>query len=171
MEAEKHYLSVQKLIFAKAYSFAKTTGHEVEELISEGNLIYCQALKKHDPKRAKFITLLYLKLDQGLIQYTHKLSKHRTIPEETKRGVEVYTNPTIQRAHHLSHKINSLSAEGKHIVELVLSNPEILFKDKGLKPRQMYSCIKKYIKDILKCPTIKTTQTLAEIKELAYCYN
>ena len=166
---EKLYSSVKNLIFSKAHSFARSTGHEVEELIAQGNLIYCQALKKHDPNKAKFITLLYLQLDQGLIQYTHKLSKHRALTTETKK-TKPYIHPMPERSCHIRNEIKNLSEEGQHITRLILDNPEKLFKKDGLKPRQMYSTIKKYIKNTLQCPTIKTKQTMDEIKELAYCY-
>lgn len=168
MGNEEHYLSVQNLIFAKAHSFARTTGHDTEELIAQGNLIYCQALVRHDPSKAKFITLLYIQLNHGLTRYTKKLSKQIPTSEPIEE-ISIATKPTCEREHAIGNKLCLLSKEAKRVIAEVLQNPTELFNGEPLKPRQMNKAIKTYLKDKLGCSHNKTYKTMREIKALAYC--
>lgn len=47
------------------------TGYELDDLVAEGYLVYCQAIQKFDPERASFMTLFHLMLWQhfnGLVR-------------------------------------------------------------------------------------------------------
>lgn len=165
---EQQYLQVRKLIFAKAHSFARSTGHDVEELIAQGNLIYCQTIIKHDPERAKFISLLYLSLTRGLIDYTRILSKQMPKADMLDESKITPIPATQNRQAILKRNISKLSEEGRKTARLILEDPARLFGNRPLKPRQMYGAVRWHLRIVHKCSWSKTKKTLNELRELAY---
>lgn len=168
MKEDAHYFKVKNLIYSKAHSFARTSGHEIDELIAQGNLIYCQALLRYNPKKAKFITILYLSLDHGLIEYTKKLSRQLPPFEELKESL-IKPLPALQeRSCIFKNNLNSLPKETKEIIEILLNEPNKIYGKCSLKPKQMYSKIKQHIRLVLGYSHNKTRRTLKEMQELAY---
>ena len=169
MMQEQQYQQVKKLIYAKAHSFSRTTGYEVEELIAQGNLIYCQTLTKYNPAKAKFISLLYLSLTRGLIDYTKLLKKQMPTMNTIDMPDKITPTHAIQeRQMVLKNNISKLSKEGKKTVSLILNDPSRLFGNRPLKPRQMYGAIRWHLRIVHQCSWSKTRQTLNELRELTY---
>lgn len=68
------------LIYNRAWSFHKTTGIELEELIAEATLAYLIAKQNYEKdKGASFITYAYKCINSALIEYQRKLKKFEVI--------------------------------------------------------------------------------------------
>lgn len=68
------------LIYNRAWSFHRTTGIELEELIAEATLAYLIAKQNYDKnKGASFITYAYKCINSALIEYQRKLKKFEVI--------------------------------------------------------------------------------------------
>lgn len=172
MQQEQEYKKVQNLIYAKAHSFARTTGYEVDDFIAQGNLIYCQSLLKYDVNRGKFITLLYLSLNLGLISYTQQLSKQ--IPKYTEELKEETVEPLSamqERSYKLMKKISKTTKATKTVVDLILNDPITLFKGEALSKTKKYVAVKRYLHYNLGCSWANTKKSLDELQQLAYCCN
>jgi DNA-directed RNA polymerase specialized sigma24 family protein len=72
MTAETLYQHCGGMVRERAWSFSQTTGLPYRDLLSEGNLVFCQAIQSFDPSRASFGTWLYRRLNQGLAGYSRK---------------------------------------------------------------------------------------------------
>jgi len=68
------------LIYNRAWSFHRTTGIELQDLISQATLIYLEAEKEFDPNKGiSFVTFVHTCLDQALIDYCEKTKKLKII--------------------------------------------------------------------------------------------
>lgn len=169
---QQQYEKVKKLITHKAHSFSRSTGYEVDELISQGNLIYCQTLQKYNPNNnnnAKFITLLYLNLDYGLINYTKVLDNQMPRSYGMEAAETLPVAPLQERSTNIKNKINQLSTEAQVVANVIINSPDVLFKNRALKPRLMYGAVRWYLKNNLSCTWKKTRATLDELRKVAYC--
>ena len=130
----KHY---ERLIYFKAYSFSAATQVPFDELVSQGNLIFCEAQQDFDPSRAKFSTWLYRRLDQGLSNFSKNyfhaswhdwsvaLSKESEYPE-----IVDVRQMTFERME-FNDQLDDLSACAKVIVAILLDNPVKTLQLKG----------------------------------------
>lgn len=66
------YQTYKNLIYRIAWSFHRTTGVDVEDLIGEANLHFVRACESKNNKYAKFSTYLYRFLENELSNYVKK---------------------------------------------------------------------------------------------------
>lgn len=165
MKKKINYEQFRLMILFKAHSFHRTTGHDLGDLISQGNLIYCEAIKSFDPKRAKFSTFLHHKLTKGLYRYTIRQAKHRRPTLPINEGT-ASTPPKQFRQHLFYHNLSSLTNEAQDVIYTILYTPKKLFgRDRN--QRKLHKRIVLYLRRKgLSWP--KTKKILNSIWELAY---
>ena len=66
-----------KLIQKIAWSFHRTTGLPVDDLIGEASLAYAINLQDYDPERAKLSTFMYPRIRSHLINYCKAQVQHK----------------------------------------------------------------------------------------------
>jgi RNA polymerase sigma factor (sigma-70 family) len=83
------YKMNQKLIFKMAWTFSRKTGMEIDELISEFNIVFCEALHAFDSEgSAEFSTYLYACCGKRITNIYRKKKRK-------KRECIVYTDSTL----------------------------------------------------------------------------
>ena len=161
-----HYTQYQKLILSRAHSFARTTGHDLDDLIGQGNLIYCKARRTYNPGHAKFSTFLYSRLTEGLHRYTLRQDRHRHPFLELEEGTAAIAPPQLRR-HLFAHHLAQLSKEAQAVVRVVLNSPLELLGQSGPNRRRMHKGVtQKLRKQGLSWAAIK--KTFVSIQALAY---
>ena len=104
------------LIHKIAWSFHKSTGMDVDDLIQEASLIYLEAIKTYDPSKGKLSTYIWKVTKnhlQSFVTYQNKWND-KTISIE-----EVDIDKPVSRYS----LFDSLTREAKDIVDVVLSAP------------------------------------------------
>ncbi len=142
---QQNYEDYKKLIMQRAWSFHRTTGIDVEDLIAEGNLCFAKAQIKYRPKsKTLFSTYLYACLTKGLIEYTKQQKKHtqNTVYLEEKELQDKYLacNKSLYE-NNFFHLLSSLSKEACYIAEIVFDCPQellTLHKTKKLNIKKLY---------------------------------
>ena len=77
-----------------ASSWAKTTEIEREEWMSQGALIYCEALQQWNPRRGAFSTLLWWCLGTGFADFLRQWRHHGSLlPIEADQPTGTSPNP------------------------------------------------------------------------------
>jgi hypothetical protein len=66
-----------RMIRKSAWIHAKRYGMEYEDMEAQGFLIYCMAVKEHNPAKASFSTFLYRNLAGRLTDYCLQLARRR----------------------------------------------------------------------------------------------
>lgn len=161
-----HYTRYQLLIMSRAHSFANTTGHDLDDLISQGNLIYCEALRAYDPTRSQFSTFLYDRLTKGLHRYTLRQARHRQPFLELEENTAIVA-PQQFRRHLFAHHLSQLSAEAQAVVHVILNSPlELLGRSEPNRRRLRKRVTQRLRKQGLTWTAVKKTQ--ASIFSLAY---
>lgn len=171
-EPNIHYEKYQLLIIERARSFTDTTGHDFEDLISQGNLIYCQARLYFNPDRTKckFSVWLYHRLNDGLYSYT-KRQRRKNAPVTFAQEIEEYhlvAEATADRSMRLQMRLAELSAEAREVAHIILEGPaEALHLALGTGPRKIKAGIKKRLLD-RGVPLPKYYKIMTELHQLAY---
>lgn len=162
------YESHVKLISSKAYYYHSSFGVPVEELRSEANMIFVTTLKLYDETKSKFTTFLYIRLDQGLLQF---IQKWRTQLPVYYEGVEVLENST---QHCCSadwktsfwDKIKSLSEEAEAVVICITDGPEEIYNAIQTRPPKMVrGAVVKYLRNEKQWSWPKIWRVFREIKQ------
>lgn len=162
-DADRHYEQHCGMIREQAWSFAKRTGCEFDELFAQGNLIYCQALRTFDSSRnIKFSTWLYIQLRGRLGDYVKEIRDPRTVPIGPEN--EPAIPATQARAHALSASLSRLSSEAQEVARLLLSSPLELFGPEATRPKRML--IRKFLRD--RNMSCKASTIMRELRAVAY---
>lgn len=166
-----YYEKYQLLIIERACSFNRSTGYDVEDLISQGNLIYCQVKNTHQNKRGvKFSTFLYTCLNNGLRNYIKKNNKYIKTTELTEKLMTKsgLLNKKSEARCNFLHVLTSLSNEAKHVIEIIIKSPMELLQLNGTeKPKAIRGKLYKHLRSKgWKWTTI--WKTFNEIKSLTY---
>lgn len=93
-----------------------------EELRAEGCLLLCSKLPKWDPSKGALSTFLYHQISGGLKDYVKKWNRITTfdISVETEYSALFSFSPTSpEKTFQFKEAVNTLSEEGKTIVDLV----------------------------------------------------
>lgn len=117
------YEDYKLLIFKRAHHWHNITGTDVEELTSEGNRAFAEALITFDPKRANFCTHLEWKI-KHYVGYFAKYQNARSSPisicvMDTAIFSKGSTNNTAREIEFNS-EIQNLSPNAKFVVDLIL---------------------------------------------------
>ena len=148
MDMGTEYENYKLLIYKKAHSFNITTGVPFDDLVAEGNLIFCEACKDYQNERAAFSTYLWKRLDKGLYNYTKSINKHVGIVE-----MSVDENPTTVPCKKFESFTDflllkeSLSDKAFQIVSAVTDNPHMIFDlDNFGKPKKARGSIFRHLR-------------------------
>lgn len=127
-----NYKQYEKMImkFARQVERKYQGRIEFEELLSQGNLVYMEAIERFDPtKGASFSTHLFSRL-RTLYDYAEFFFKaHEPIAEETPETTDSYAHIPISRyftqavdSLYLECEIEKLSQEGKFLIREILND-------------------------------------------------
>lgn len=127
---QQNYENYKKLIMQRAWSFHRTTGLDLKDLIAEGNLCFCRAQRGYRPKSGtQFSTYLYACLNKGLIDFAKQQNKHTkdTVYLEDKELQDKYLacNKTMHE-NNFFHLLSSLSKEAYYVTEIIFDSPKEL---------------------------------------------
>lgn len=122
METPK-YEDYEGLIRKYAASFSRTTGLPLEELMAEGRLYFAKALKKWNPERGKFSTVLVWYLRTELINWAQV---------EGRRTFEVLSDPTTMESVGIDYTVRTvllndalkrLSDDAQSVARIIFTTP------------------------------------------------
>lgn len=118
------YEDYEGLVLKHAMSFAATTGLPVEELAAEGRVYFTKALKKWDPSRGKFSTVLVWYLKTEMINWAQKAGKQRAeVATEPEWFEGVCAEDMAVRRVLFRDALSHLSEDGKMVARVVFSLP------------------------------------------------
>ena len=165
-QINKLYEEHKKIIYKKARSFHKTTGHGLEDLVSEGNVLFMRAIQTYDKrKKIKFSTWLWKILTNGLITYTTKTDIPNQDPELELLDCREQWNPSACLI--FKEKIENLSEEAKEVVGILLSCPGELLELSGIEaPKIVRGKLKRYLKEESNWTWEKIYNSFREIREV-----
>lgn len=162
------YESHVKLISSKAYYYHSSFGVPIEELRSEANMIFVTTLKLYDETKSKFTTFLYIRLDQGLLQF---IQKWRTQLPVYYEGMEMLENSTqhcclADWKTSFWDKVRGLSEEAEAVVICITDGPEEIYKIIQTRPPKMVrGAVVKYLRNEKQWSWPKIWRVFREIKQ------
>jgi DNA-directed RNA polymerase specialized sigma subunit len=112
------FKNYQNLVYKIAWGFHQTTGIELDELIQEASLAFCEGLKHYDSSRGKVTTFMWLWITDYLKNYVKKQNKHHfplLFIEDLKYDEAVSKDLIFE----------SLSREAGQIADIVLNTPKM----------------------------------------------
>lgn len=120
-----------KLIYRIAWSFHKTTGKDLDDLIGEASLAYCEALRTFDPTTSKLTTWTWTHMKSRLINYCKKdrstlpFCKFKTDDVNRFENIEdpmgIIIKDTMTDLEQLTY---TWSEDSKFIVSLIFKTPD-----------------------------------------------
>ena len=124
---DKLYQDNQAMIKDMAWKVSKSTGLDIEDLESEGNLIFAKCLQNWNGKKsngAKFSTYLYKTLTMDLYRYARKQAKeNHTIDFEDLNTVSELERDAIAKV-----TLENLSRDARICIDLALNPPVEMMK-------------------------------------------
>lgn len=163
MNMGTEYQNYEKLIYKKAHSFNATTGVPFDDLVAEGNLIFCEACMAYQNGRAAFSTYLWKRLDKGLYNFTMKYNRHtgaQFIPTDMERenGCNPHNGINTQSTNLACNKFESytdflllkesLSDKGYMLVSAITDDPhKVLGLGDFGKPKNARGSIFRHLKN------------------------
>lgn len=114
---EKHINQINKL----AWSFAKTTGQDFDDLKSVGTLAMIKAIKSFDDQKGtQLSTLVHISATNAMASYCKKQTKTPVVDEP----MEVKSKYVCQtRRHEFLDTLASLGNEAKQICKIIFASP------------------------------------------------
>lgn len=117
-----------KLVHKIAWSFHRTTGLPVEDLISEASLAYVEGVSKFDPEKATITTYMYPRIRCHLIDYckSQGLQRHEPLPDDLNTGMPCPDTSTASQENRTAFKqaIQGSSEEVKYLAWMIFKSPE-----------------------------------------------
>lgn len=120
------------MVYKIAWSIHHTTGYDVQELISEATLGYCEALNNFDPARetSKFTTFAYRVIVNKVLDFLRKEKRHSKNNkvsiteeiEETLLSIDVYAMDSDE----FMLKIQSWNTDLQFIVRILFAQKQVL---------------------------------------------
>lgn len=130
-EMESYYYSHQKLIASVAWKMSAAYPVEIDELISQGNLIFMETLHRYQKDRAKFSTFLTQNLYQHLTEFCQQETNWAVASDSSDIEMEClsYDSPgpeelTISKQNFDS-RVARLNPDSQMIMEHIFS-PDML---------------------------------------------
>jgi len=116
------------LIYKVASSFHRTTGLDYDDLIAQGNLLFCKARQAYQPNRnVKFSTFLYRYLINGLNLYVKEQRKHyknrRYKEDSDKHPWTQLPYAKLEKTITLRYNLSLLSKEAQVVVSAIINSP------------------------------------------------
>ncbi len=140
------------MIQSRAWYWHKKTGTDIQDLIAAGNLAFAIAIKKYNPNKGAFSTLLWYKLNNHIGDYAKWQGARRSAgksPINAKIYAEYCTvnTPTPENSFRFKTLIESLSEEAKEIIKIIFNCPDELLD--LVKKKEKVKITKKAIKAYL----------------------
>jgi hypothetical protein len=161
-----HFLQYQNLIRQKAWARVRSNpALDFQELCSEGNLAYCEALQTHDPARGQFSTHLTWRLKHRLGRANSRAidqDNHTTALDE---AFQVPDPSCSLEAGSFRAGVEGLGAEAREVVDLILGSAGELADFTASSVKATRGHIRDYLKS-LKWPGRKIDEVIGEIKNM-----
>lgn len=156
--ATRRYLQVEKMIYATAWKFKRKFGGDIDEIISEANLIYAQyapLFRRRYTKKGHLITFaqyihyfLWKRLEYPLLR---KKVRHNRIAKQHELSDEPLAPTTGDFDPH--EWMKALSDEAKFVVNAVLEIPidlrVCLVRRDSKSPAYSFRCaLREYLRDL-----------------------
>jgi len=142
---EKLYEAHKNMIYSRALSFNRTSGHMVEDLVSVGNMKFMEAVESFDEAgKTEFGSWLYTVLTNGLSYYCKRIDVPDLDPDLEVIDHRSEWNPVSRLI--WKETLQDLSEEAKEIVCILLSGPgELLDITGGEAPRMIRGKLKRHL--------------------------
>lgn len=142
---EIKYEDYKNLIYKIAWTYHRKTGVDFEELVSEGNIAFCNAKKNFNPnKNIKFCTYLYCCLKNQMKDFVDKQNNHCDFNE-----IKFYLED--KNSQFQIKLFENLSDSSKIIVKTIINPPEEIIKwaqnDKWPKKRDGKKHLSRYFRE------------------------
>src|SRR3972149_1261828 len=162
------YESHEKLILQKVFSFYRSFGVPVDELKSEANVIFMETLQIYDESKSKFITFLFIRLDQGLLQFIQRwrsqLPSYYEGTEEIEKSLQCSYKMNWREA--LWDKVKGLSKEAEVVVLCITDGPEEIYHIIQTRPpRMVRGAVVRYLRNEKGWSWPRIWSVFREIKE------
>lgn len=116
------YEDVKLLIFGAVWKFCGGYGGNVDDLISQANLIFIDAFDSYDPsKGAKFTTWLTWKIKKGLLDYMRKERVYVTDIHISNEFIEEY--PALDRSFSVMELLDEMGQDAYIVLQLFFETP------------------------------------------------
>ena len=119
---EKLFKQYEKLIWSRAHSFAKSTGHDVEELHAIGCLAFVDKVGKFNSERGALSTFVYHVVNNAIKEHikNEQMQNHGELNELYNHSV---VHPKIEREINLKQKIAMLGEEAREVADVLFNCP------------------------------------------------
>jgi len=122
------YKEYENLIRKMAWSYNRTTGMEMEELVSEGNEVFVRCLKKYNEK-SLFSTFLHNSLKNHFNNLIKKGMAHKNTGITQALNEFIPDNKELQEDSCIfKSKISALSNTAKEITDIIFNAPADLLR-------------------------------------------
>jgi hypothetical protein len=146
MNIDQTYQDHEKILWDRAWSFASSTGHPVEDLVSVGRSAFMRAWKGYDPGRGgAFGTLFYQVLNRELARY---VGKYRPSEREAPEEGSLFTNPDPTSRMSVEELLAEVSREAREVLTLLIQAPaEILGVFGWSNPKALRGRVRTYLRE------------------------
>lgn len=138
------YKQHENLLWDRAWSWNRTTGHDVEELFGECRVQFFLLIELWDAEKMKLSSFLTMCLNQHLNTYTHKTDLPMEETEEISNVLFTALNPRDSLC--FKEMIESMSSQGQYVCRLLLENTDRL----KIKPNMSIKAVRGAIRDHLR---------------------
>lgn len=124
----------EKLIISRAWTWQQKTKWEIEDLIAEGNLVFCKILNDYDPKKSAFSTYLFNSLQMHYGNLVNTANCQKAPKQATEDSIfceSVNINPEQETM--FRQIINDLPNDAKEVVRAIFETPMEIIEILGIK--------------------------------------
>lgn len=148
MTQEIRYQDYQKLICKIAHKYAKRTSFPFDELMSEGNEIFCKCLQSFDPEKSCFATYLYHALNQEFLNRISlsKIKKRYHYNDSPEIEILPCRQSSPEQTCIFADMMAQLSQDAKFICKIILETPLDLIDQIKSKNKKIHSVFKNDLK-------------------------
>ena len=143
-KAEEMYKKYNGIIKARATSFHRSTGRDIDDFLSAGNEVFMETLSLHDENKANFGTLLFLRLNN---RFSDMVKKPRPLAAIHLDWIEDEREQDPINLINFKDILEHMSKEAKYVVNIVLDAPgEVLDIVGGEPPKMIRGAIVRYLR-------------------------
>lgn len=159
------YEKYEKMIHDRARSVHYQTGYELDELVSEANYQFIQAVDSWDEKRSSFSTWLYSTLTMRLRNFVGKNYQQysEVEPENIK---STYGTESARRRMRFRERMKDLSDEAQYVAKIFLESPcEVLHILGTETPKAIRGILRIHLREEKKWSWPKIWGSFREVKQ------
>lgn len=121
---EIRYEKYKRLIISKASKWSYCISMDIDDLISEGNIVFCKCLKTYKSSKSSFSTYLY----RGLDYHYKNLAKKRFECNKHIDNDRIDNSINIFRITSFRIALEKLSSDAQQLINIVLNTPKKLIE-------------------------------------------